>query len=262
METQKKTTTQVATGALPIVREALAKIPAGEVPLPTMPVDRMIGEGLALALSAAEHTAELLAAGMEESLIGEVRLRASALAEAQAELVAMRGLKRTLAEVALEQQAMELRADMIADGRFALRDDIHAQSVLDRIQEGDGLDDLIQDLRALSVFFRDRKPALDRIGAKPEIKRQQADKTASELESLLAGRRAGDNDEIQAMDTRNRAAAYLADAMAEVRATGIYVFRRHPRNATKFRSPYNNIRRGGRKPSPTPSAPEPENNAS
>jgi hypothetical protein len=262
METQKKTTTQVATGALSAIRGALAAIPVGEVPLPTMPVDRMIGEGLALARSAKEHAEDLLAAGMEESLIDEVRLRASALAEAQAELVAVRGFKRTLAEVALEQQAMELRSDMIAAGRFALRDDTHAQNVLDRIQEGDGLDDLIQDLRALSVFFRDRKPALERIGAKPDTKRQQADQTASELESLLADRRAGDVDEIQAMDVRNRAAAYLAIAMAEVRATGVYVFRRHPRNATKFRSPYNNIRRGGRKPSPTPSAPEPENNAS
>jgi hypothetical protein len=54
-------------------------------------------------------------------------------------------LKRSAAEVALELQALELRADMVADGRFALRSDADAQAILDRIQEGEGLDDLIQD---------------------------------------------------------------------------------------------------------------------
>jgi len=125
--------------------------------------------------------------------------------------------------------------------RKALRATHHqdpdAQAVLDRIQEGIGLDDLIQDLRALAVFFRQNVPALERIGAKPDSKRQQAEKTAGELEGLLAGRRAGDRDEAAAIDLRNRAAVHLQDAVAEIRATGAYVFRRQPRKAVKFRIP-------------------------
>lgn len=120
---------------------------------------------------------------------------------------------------------MELRADLIADGRFALRSDVEAQAVLDRIQEGDGLDDLIQDLRALSAFARQHEDALARIGAQPDVRTKLAEKIATELEQHLAGRRAGDRDEEAALDFRNRAATHLAEVMREIRATGAYVFR-------------------------------------
>jgi hypothetical protein len=259
MESGKKRRVVRAAGdALDAVREALAAIPPERAAaLPTIPVDRMLGEARALAVSARKHAEDLVGAGLDEALIGDLRVRVQALADAQAALVAIRGLKRSAAELALAREALALRSDMIASGRFALRKDANAQAVLGRIQEGDGLDDLIQDLRALAVFFRQNAPALKRIGAKPDLKRQHAEQTAAELERLLAGRRGGHR-EAAAFDLRNRAAVYLQEAVSEIRATGVYVFRHEPRIATKFRSAYNARRRARRSagaPHTTPTRP-------
>jgi hypothetical protein len=254
----KRRVVRVATDALDAVREALAAIPPERAAaLPAIPVDRMLGEARALAVSARKYAEDLVGAGLDEVLIGDLGVRAQALAEAQAALVALRGFRRSEAEVALKRAALALRSDMTAGGRFALRKDADAQAVLDRIQQGDGLDDLIQDLRTLAVFFRRNAPALERIGAKPDLKRQQAEQTASELEWALARRRGGDR-QAAALDLRNRAAAHLQEAVSEIRATGVYVFRHEPRIATKFRSAYNARRRARRSagaPNATPTRP-------
>ncbi len=71
-----------AVDALAAVADGLAEIPADEVVPPPMPVDKLIGEGLALAFSAKEHADELLAAGLDEALLDDLRVRVQALADA------------------------------------------------------------------------------------------------------------------------------------------------------------------------------------
>jgi hypothetical protein len=242
------------TMALRALRQELEAIPADEVAVPVIPVDRLVGEGLALAASARQHAGELVGAGLDPALIAGLGVRAQALAEAQAQLLALRGHRRA-DELALERRAIELRSDMVAGGRYGLREDRDAQAVLDHIQEGEGVDDLIGDLRALAVFFRNRAPALARIGAQPDLTRRQAEETAGELEALLATRRGSDVGEGQAMDLRNRAATHLWAAMTHVRAAGAYAFRRQPRTLAKFRSAYNTFRRTGRRAPPPGSKP-------
>src|SRR5258705_198664 len=69
--------------------------------------------------------------------------------------------------------------------------------------------------------------------------------------------RAGERDDTQSIDTRDRAATLLVGAMTEIRATGAYVFRRKPRRVVKYYSAYNTQRRTRRRGNaPAPSAPE------
>lgn len=237
-----------ARGALVALRGELQAIAAGEVKPPPIPADRLFGEAAALADTAARHADELASAGLDRALVKGLAVRAQAFSEAQAHLLNVRGLKRSEAEVALEERGVELRADLVAAGRFALRDNADAQKVLDLVQEGEGLDDLVQDLKTLAVFVDKHRDALARIGVEPPAAAARARKIASELGAHLAGRRAVDGDEAAALDMRNRASTYLWAAMVEVRAAGAYVFRKDPRVLARFRSAYNAQHRPKRRP--------------
>ncbi len=237
-----------ARGALVALRAELEAIDAGEVKPPPIPADRLVGEGLALAETAARYEDELAAVGVGRALVGGLAARAQALAEAQARLLNLRGLKRSEAEVALEERAVELRADLVAAGRFALRGDANAQKVLDLVQEGEGLDDLVQDLKTLAAFADKHRDALARVGLEPAVAGARARKLAAELEGHVAARRAVDGDEVSALELRDRAATHLWAAMAEVRAAGAYAFRKNPRALARFRSAYNAQHRAKRRP--------------
>jgi hypothetical protein len=196
----------------------------------------LVGEALALSVTARRYAARLNCAGCPAALIDGLGPRAHALAEAQAELSALRGRKRSEAEVALEAVATELRGEMIADGRFALRNDPGAQKILDDIQEGEGLEALIQDLKDVAAFSEKYADTLHKIRIDPVAKAARARKIAGELGDYVAARRSGDTEEAAALDLRNRAATHLLVAVNEVRATGDYVFRKSPRIVVRFRS--------------------------
>jgi hypothetical protein len=248
-----KGATQVFHNALGKLRSELDAMPAAEVHEPPIPVDRLVGEALALAVVSKQTEESLTQAGLDPDLIRALPARAAALAEAEAEWKVLRALKRTETEVALERSGVELRADLVADARFALRHDRDAQAVIDQIQEGEGLDDLVQDLKELETFVRKHTSAFSRIGVRIELKAQRARKIAAELEGHLASRRGSDREESGAQDLRDRAASHLQAAMSEIRATGAYVFRKRPALLVKFRSAYYRERRLRReKPAPAP----------
>lgn len=243
--------------ALAAMRGRLDDLPAEEVRPPTIPVDNLVAEALALSVTATSVRDDLVAKGLPPEQIDNLPTYAHGLAEAQAELNAIRGLKRSEAEINLEAQGVELRAEMIADGRFALRKNRDAQAALDRVQEGTGLDDLVQDLKDLAAFHGRFASDLETIGAEPKVKAERARKVAGELEGYVARRRGADGEEVGALDTRDRAASLLIETMAEVRAAGAYAFRKNPRVLVKFRSAYNARRgRGSKQPdAPVPPVP-------
>ncbi|HEU4411484.1 MAG TPA: hypothetical protein VFS43_39935 [Polyangiaceae bacterium] len=240
--------------ALASVSALLAELPEDEVRPPPLPIDRMSAEAHTLALTAESARAELVAKGLDPAQIERLPVLARAATEAQSQVNALRGAQRSQDEIALENEAVELRADMMAAGRFGLRKNNDAQAALDRVQEGNGLDDLVQDLKDLAAI-NDRYAAdLEVIGADPKGKAARARALAGKLEIVLATRRAADRTEHAAMDTRDRAATLLAETMADVRAAGVYAFRKDPRMLAKFRSAYNQRRRKAVKP---PDAEEP-----
>ncbi|AKU96870.1 hypothetical protein AKJ09_03534 [Labilithrix luteola] len=218
------------------------------VKTPPIPVEHLVSEGHALARVANKYEKELRRVGVDAKLIASIETRATALAEAQSELALARGRKRTASEIEVEQRGIALRSEMVADGRFALRDDEDAQASLNRIQEGEGLDDLVQDLRDLSAFAKKYEKALAKIGVKVDRKVKDAQKLAASLEEQVVGRRVGDVDEHSAVELRDRAATYLLEAVREIRAAGAYVFRTAPEIAARFRGAYDAQRRAHRTP--------------
>jgi hypothetical protein len=216
----------------------LAKISSDEVAAPHIPVDRLIGEAKALAKVATTYLDALLKVGIARALVTTLEDRANALAEAQSEFISGRGASRGDEENALEAKGYKLRSDMVADLRYAARADHDVQSQLDMINEGDGHDDLVQDLRDLSVLFGKHAKELKKASVDAKGKGADAKKIAASLEKLTSTRRAGKPTDGAAKDLRDRAATYLEHALSEIRAAGVYAFRDKPAMQAKFRSPY------------------------
>lgn len=224
--------------ALDALRPLADALDASEVAPPPIPVAHLVAEALALA-DVAERTREALASvKLDLELLPRLSRGAHALAEAQAELTSLRGSKRGEAEIALEALAAELRSDMVADARFALRADRDAQRAIDEIQEGEGLDDLVQDLKSLAALTEKHSAPIEAVGASAKANAERARRCARELEAHVAARRTADREEVAARELRDRVATLLADAIGEVRAAGAYVFRKEPRTLAKFRSAY------------------------
>lgn len=205
---------------------------------PAIPPPRMVPEAHALYLVCEKHEDRLVAVGVQRKLIQSLQERAQAVSGAQAELDNVRGRKRTTAELEYERKGVQLRSDIVAAGRYALRTNDKAQSTLDLIQEGTGLDDLVQDFPALGVFLTTYSDDFVRIGLDPVALKKQCDELAANLQKVVVARRAGDDEEATALLTRNRACSYLWDAMTEIRAAGVYAFRNDPDVQPHFRSAY------------------------
>lgn len=229
--------------ALEAVRPLAEALPEAEVGPPVMPPAHLVAEALALAEVAEANREALASVQLDPALIPRLTIGAHALAKAHAELTILRGSKRSEAEVALEALASELRSDMVADARFALRKDRAAQRAIDEIQEGEGLDDLVQDLKSLAALVDKHAARIEAVGASARANIERARRCARELEAHVAARRTADREEIAAKELRDRVATLLADAMSEVRAAGAYAFRKQPRTLAKFRSAHNAKRR-------------------
>lgn len=257
MSTSIRTTPDdnVTRGALAAARGLLNELPADEVRSPPMPVDRMIVEAVALGISAESTRDLLLAKGLSPQHLTNLPLFADALAEAQAELTPVRNVRRSEPELTIEAEAVELRAEMMAEARFVFRQDTKAQAALDHIQEGNGLADLVQDLRELAVMVEQNKAAFEKAGLDPDAKAARARAVSSQLTVYVATRRSADRANAGALETRDRAATLLADTMAEIRACAAFALRKQPRLLAKFRHAYKSRRKtGGR----APEAPEPD----
>lgn len=245
---------------------ALKKLPKLDIVAPNIPVERLVAEGVELASVAWRDLRKLETAGLDHRIVVELGKRAQALSEAQAELVALRSRGRSSEEEDLIAEATELRSEALAAGRLALRNDPIALSKFDDVAEGEGLDDLLQDLQDLAALLRSYTRAYSQVGLKPSELANWSETLRLRLSKYIAERRAGDAELVAAKDLRDRAATYLSDAVALTRLTGAYVFRKDPRKLLNYRSGYYSqvrSRRGSDKPGdetpkPSPAEPKPE----
>jgi hypothetical protein len=218
--------------------QELKNIPQDKVQPPPIPADKLAAEGVAVALAAEQDRAGLLAAGLTAEMMDRLMPAAHALAEAEAVVRNQRRKERTSAELALEQEAHTLRADVLAECDHAVRKDPDGKAVLSRVREGDGLDDLVQDLRDLGVFLSSRASQVTAVGVDAGARAAQVKDMASRLEETVAGRRTSASAERAAYDARDRAATYLWEALVETRETAAFVFRKDPERAAQYRSAY------------------------
>jgi hypothetical protein len=253
-ERTRKPSSKPPTGdALASLRALLDALPPEEVKAPRVPIDQLTSEALELGETAAAVRDALLAKGLDAQHIDHLPVLARALAMAQAELDATKGARRSEAEVALEAEAVALRDEITAAGRFALRADAEALAELDGAQGGKGLVELARDLEALAALAERRARDLAKVNAEPARLAARAREVAAALASEAAFRRGAPGAPSGAKEVRDRIASLLIETVAEVRAAGTYAFRKDPALLAKFRSPYNGAKRGRR---PRPEAPE------
>lgn len=152
---------------------------------------------------------------------------------------------RSTEELEAESAAFEVRNDIYAAGRYATRTIVEAQRTLDKISEGTGHDDLVQDLKDEALFCKTYAAELEKIGQDPEALAKRALALSAKFEAYLAKRRATTEAERLATDLRDRASTFLWEAMSEIRTAGSYRFRRDPAVRPLFHSAYRRRHRGG-----------------
>lgn len=220
-------------------------MPADAVHESPYPPHSMVGEANALYEVAQKYRGALLAVGLDERFIDDLPKRTQALAGAQAARAMVPDAKRSAEELAIEEEAYKVRNELHAAGRYATRKNPQAQSALDKISEGTGFDDGIQDLKDLSLFCDTYTAEMKSVGvALPEMSKRALE-LAGAFEQQLAKRRTASDAERDATNLRDRAATHLYDAMTEIRSAGAFAFRNDPSILPLFRSAYRRRHRGG-----------------
>ncbi|MBS2026322.1 MAG: hypothetical protein JST54_00340 [Deltaproteobacteria bacterium] len=149
--------------------------------------------------------------------------------------------------------AEALRSKLMSAGRYLLRKDPKAQAKLDQIAEGEGLADLIQDLKDLADFVEANAKVFESAPNLPKDAAAQARTLAASLTDGVDS--AGAND---AQARRNQVFAVLESAVDEVRSAARFLFHDDPKALGPMLSHYaaDKMRRkrqadGGKAPAPT-----------
>lgn len=215
-------------------QEELSGLPDTAVKKLTMPVTSVVAEAQRVARLYVKHGVALRAVNIDAKLAASISSRIAVLNEAQVGVLDRVRPVKSEAESKLTTEAETLRSDLMAMMEWAFRDGSQDEE-LARIRQGDGIDDLINDLEALVALATAQPKALKfEKGLKAKLAR--ATTVAQTLTDLLDNRRTTETD-TEATDLRNRAAAWLDVAVREVRAAGRFAFRNKPDLRALFSAP-------------------------
>jgi len=211
---------------------------------PSMPVGVALLEGARLWAAASKARPKFVALeDFPAESFDAIPHLLTALADAEKDWQRLRQVMKLKSLVVVRKDAEAWRRILMVAGRYLLRKNAAAQLELDRIQEGEGLPDLIQDLNDLAdficahldVLLRDTKVTRDT----PAALRAMA-KTLSEGE--------GDSETaLSAMEHRNKVFAALDTALGEVRAAAGYLYANDPKRLQPYRSQYEAARKRNRR---------------
>ena len=214
---------------------AIQAIPVEQVKEPNMPVDNFVQEADNLYLWLQPDLAVLAAKGITQLKIDELPVRAGALREAQSLWI-----RESRSQDVWNKQspaAYELRDDLIADFRYAFRNEPSLLARVDEIDTGDGHEDMIQDLNDLSVLGDAHTELLSAIGmdlSKLEIAANLSD-VMGQLLAEVNETRTGGND---AKYLRDQAYTHLKQLVDEIRECGKYAFRKDEKRVLGYYSSY------------------------
>lgn len=217
----------------------LRAIPAADVRRPDMPVAVYHQEAHDLFqwIADGDAGARLTAIGLPPSLLESAPRYLAASRDAEARWSAVRSPRKPEEQRALETRGAQLRSDLVAAIRWNLRDDRVAMGALDRIVEGEGVADLVQDLHDLAqVVTVHAKGFAGDTTFDPAARAEEARTVSTTIRGGLSEYRS-DTAMADAQDLRNRAWTALDDALTEIRAAGQYAFR-GTNDAQRFSSAY------------------------
>lgn len=228
----------------------LEAIPLERVKSPNLPMHTALGEASDLLTFCRRGRIEeaLLRVGLEEGFLEVYAERLEAARETQSNWVQVRDRRKPKALIELEESAAALRSQIIAAGRWCLRGERDAQATLSSISGGDGVDDLVQDLRDLAVLLERNLPAFERDRSfDAPTRAAEARELARCLSSLVSDERSElEPSEVRLL--RDRAFTHLDEIVSDVRAAGRYAFRLEPEVLPFFTSRYRRrVRRAARR---------------
>lgn len=221
-------------------RAAIDAIPADEVVPPKIPTATYLQEAndLLIVTRESEIFESLRKVNVDVNTLEALEPAIVITRDRQSEWVVVRDRTKSELQVQREEEGRQLRSELIKSGRWHLRKDNQAQSVLDAIAEGEGVDDLIQDLDNLAKFVETHHPYF--------AKDQTWDwKTKVEDARTLASTiRAGKSSVVvdltqeEAKEARDRAFTYLDGIVTEIREGGRWAFRDDAVRRSWFGSSY------------------------
>jgi hypothetical protein len=191
-----------------------------------VPASACVMEAVTLYHWALKDKEALIAHGLAWELVEDLIVRQDALAEAEA-IWNSQWLGRK--EVASEWEALsaagyELRDRLLADFRFAFRNQPDLLLALNRISTKKNHPTMIQDLNDLSVLGRTNRPLLEAVRFDMSLL-EQAAQASWDLSALLAETTTARMKLGEGKRVRDQAYTYLKEAVDEIRRAGQYVFR-------------------------------------
>lgn len=216
---------------------------------PDIPVDVDFQEIRDLLTYIDEHpdvAATLDEVGLASGILPALRLALPAAIQAQAEWSILRNPRKPEDQAAIEENGRKLRTAAIAACRFTLRTHRQVQGALDRIMEGVGTADLVQDLEELALLVEANRDALApnrRFDAPSQPAKLRT--AAQDIRLGLAEYRTS-QDQKTVVDLRNRAWTWLETHVTELRDAGRYAFQGTP-TIREFRSAWERRVRLGRR---------------
>jgi hypothetical protein len=231
------------------------QMPASAAMSPTVPVDKEVQEAENTLTWCQPDKARLIAGGLDWTLVEDLPVRAAALRHAESLWFATR----------FTNEEAEQLWNVKSPGGFDLRNEIlhHAlrgyrkhPDLLARVQkvaEGSGNDDMIQDLSDLAVLCKANPEPLKTINFDMTTIDLAIDFSSS-LGALLAAATTDRQAQDKARVIRDKAYAHLKEALDEIREAGQYVFYREPERLKGYASEYNRRRNNSKAQTKSPVA--------
>ncbi|MDQ2179674.1 hypothetical protein [Marinifilum sp. D714] len=222
------------------LKENLLTIAVNKLSKPGMPVDTYLVEAEDKKHYAIKDKDKLVAAGLKEEYITSLPIRIGALRHAQS-LWTKESEAKSIAEKdwkLLSEDAMALHRILIHDFKFAYRNDEEGKKVVDKIAEGSGYGDMVQDFSDLHVLGTANPQALLDIGF-DNTKLEKALELSNSMGPLLStinGER--DENDKPSKEMRDRAYVYLKEAVDQICEYGKYVFWEDEERLEKYSSAY------------------------
>jgi hypothetical protein len=221
------------------IKERAEAIAEEDVLEPELPVMIFIKEVGIAASGAREHFLDLAKVGFKESMIQTLEADLAALSSAQALWNTERRGGRSEAAQQIVDECEECRLDLLSASDLALRKQAAGQRRISLIREGEGLADLIADLKDLALLITDFKALFLEINLDVDQAPKQAVQLAGDLQNVLSTEKVGKTlTGYKAL--RDRCYTLTKESLEEVRSFAARAFRKDKTDTRKnlFTSAY------------------------